>query len=174
MLAAADELADNGEEVTVANLAAQSGVSEVTIYRRWGTAVNVVLDAAVHDMGRANPIKPTGNLKRDLTKWARYVEQNLAAPRGQRVLEALMTVRAATDPTASVNALRYLRLRAENIQQAIDASEPPTTITVEDVLDKILAPICLRLLVGYKPTRTVAQLVSDLLASHPNTKHRTA
>ncbi|HUH72511.1 MAG TPA: TetR/AcrR family transcriptional regulator [Mycobacterium sp.] len=177
VLAAADELADNGEEVSVAALAARSGVSEVTIYRRWGSAQNVVLEAAVRDNIRRVPIKPTGDLKRDLTNWARNAEHNLATPRGRRLLEAMMAVlSAADDPTATVNAQQYLQVRTEQVQRAIDASEPPTAITVEDVLDKVLAPIYLRQLVGYKPPRSVVQLVSDLLASCPNVdsaQHRT-
>src|ERR1700754_3775210 len=80
VLAAAEELADSGEQVSVAVLASRSGVSEVTIYRRWGTAENVVLEAAVRELNERLPLKPSGDLKRDLTTWARNAERNLATP----------------------------------------------------------------------------------------------
>ena len=176
VLAAADELSDSGEEISVAALALRSGVSEVTIYRRWGTAENVVLEAAVRETDQRLPLKATGDLKRDLTTWARNAEQSLATPRGRRLLAALIGVMSATeDPIATVNARRYLALRTSQIQQVIDASDPPAAITVEDVLDKVLAPVYLRRLFAYKPPRSVGRLVSDLLTDPPNVdtaKHR--
>jgi hypothetical protein len=72
------------------------------------------------------------------------------------------------DPAATVNVRQYLQLRAKQIQRVLDASDPPTTITVEVVLDQALAPIFLRRLFGYKQSRSAAQLVSDLLAAAPN------
>lgn len=169
VLAAADELADSGEEVSVAALASCSGVSEVTIYRRWGTAENVVLEATVREINQRLPLKPTGDLKRDLTSWARNAEQDLATPRGRRLLAALVGVMSATDdPTATVNARRYMAVRTSQIQRVIDAFDPSAAITVEDVLDKVLAPIYLRRLFGYKHSRSVTQLVTDLLAGPPN------
>jgi AcrR family transcriptional regulator len=160
-------LADSGEEVSVAALASRSGVSEVTIYRRWGSAENVVLEAAVRDTARRVPLEPTGDLERDLTSWARNAERSLTTPRGRRLLDALLGVMATDDPAAAVNARRYLALRASRIQQVIDAADPPTTITVEDVLDGVLAPIYLRRIFGYKPSHGAAQLVSDLSGRCP-------
>jgi len=58
------------------------------------------------------------------------------------------------------------------IQGVLDASDPPTTLTVGDVLDQVLAPIYLRRLFGYKGSRSAAQLVSDLLAGRHNTHTR--
>jgi hypothetical protein len=173
VLAAADELADSGEEVNVAALASRSGVSEVTIYRRWGTAQNVVVEAAVRDTARRLPLKPTGHLQHDLTAWARNAERSLATPRGGRLLAAVVGVRLTTDaPTEAVNVRHYLDLRASQIQGVLDASDPPTTLTVGDVLDQVLAPIYLRRLFGYKGSRSAAQLVSDLLAGRHNTHTR--
>lgn len=169
VLAAAEELADSGEQVSVAALASRSGVSEVTIYRRWGTAENVVLEAAVRELNERLPLKPSGDLKRDLTTWARNAERNLATPRGRRLLAALIGVQSATgDPAGTLNARRYMALRISQIQQVIDASDPPVAVTVEDVLENVLAPVYLRQLFGYKSPRSVAQLVTDLLSGRIN------
>jgi AcrR family transcriptional regulator len=172
VLAAADDLADSGEEVSVAALASRSGVSEVTIYRRWGNAQNVVVEAAVSDTVRRLPLKPTGNLQRDLTDWARNAERSLATRRGGRLLAAVMGARLTNDaPTDAADVRRYLDLRASQVQAVLDAADPATTLTVGDVLDQVLAPIYLRRLFGYRGSRSAARLVSDLVAG-PRNAHR--
>jgi AcrR family transcriptional regulator len=165
VLAAADALAGRGQDVTVAALASQAGVSEVTIYRRWGTADHVLLDAAVHDVVRDLPITPTGNLRHDLTNWARNVEESLTTPRGGRLLATVARVRLGHDGAAEASAVRsYLEQRAAQIQAVIDAASPAAKVTVTDVLDRVLAPVYLRYLFGYQPESPSAeQLVSDLL-----------
>jgi AcrR family transcriptional regulator len=166
VLAAADDLADSGEEVTVAALAARSGVSEVTIYRRWRTADHVLLDAAVRDTSRRLPLTPTGNLRHDLTRWAQDAERSLATPRGRRLLAAVGRITLSPDGAAPAASARpYLQQRAAEIQQLIDAADPPAQITVPDVLDRVLAPLYLRQLFGYTPaSRHPDQLVAGLLA----------
>ena len=59
----------------------------------------------------------------------------------------------------------YLKHRGAQIQQLIDAADPPAKVTVPQVLDRVLAPIYLRYLFGYRPSSPVEQLVSDLLDS---------
>src|SRR3974377_717574 len=100
VLAAADDLAGGGDEVTVAALAARSGVSEVTIYRRWRTADHVLLGAAGRDTSQRLPLTPTGNLRHDLTRWAQNAERSLATPRGRRLLAAVARITPSPDGAA--------------------------------------------------------------------------
>jgi len=165
VLAAADELAERGGEITVAALAERSGVTEVTIYRRWRTADNVLLDAAVRDVGAWLPITPTGDLRGDLAAWARGVENSLTTLRGRRLLAAAFRVRLGLQETGEEASIPYVEQRGAQIQQLIDAADPPAKVTVPQVLDRVLAPIYLRYLFGYRPSSPVEQLVSDLLDS---------
>jgi AcrR family transcriptional regulator len=165
VLAAADELAERGGEITVAALAERSGVTEVTIYRRWRTADNVLLEAAVRDVGAWLPITPTGDLRADLADWARGVEKSLTTLRGRRLLAASFRVRLSFQETGEEAAIPYVKQRGAQIQQLIDAADPPAKVTVPQVLDRVLAPIYLRYLFGYPPSSPVEQLVSDLLNS---------
>jgi AcrR family transcriptional regulator len=165
VLAAADELAEGGGEVTVAALAERSGVTEVTIYRRWRTADNVLLDAAVQDIGAWLPITPTGDLRADLAGWARGVEASLATLRGRRLLAAAFRVRLGLQETEEEPAMPYLKHRGAQIQRLIDAADPPAKVTVPQVLDRVLAPIYLRYVFGYQPSSPIEQLVSELLNS---------
>lgn len=163
VLAAADELAERGGEVTVAALAERSGITEVTIYRRWRTVDNVLLDAAVSDIGSWLPVTPTGDLQADLSDWARGVEKSLTTLRGRRLLAAAFRVRLSLQETGEKAGLPYLKQRGAQIQQLIDAADPAAKVTVPQVLDRVLAPIYLRYVFGYPPSSPVEQLVSDLL-----------
>jgi hypothetical protein len=149
----------------VAALAERSGVTEVTIYRRWRTVDNVLLDAAVCDIGSWLPIACTGDLQADLANWARGVEKSLTTPRGRRLLAAAFRVRLGLPETEEEAGIPYLKQRGAQIQQLIDAADPPAQITVPQVLDRVLAPIYLRYVFGYVPSSPVEQLVSDLLNS---------
>lgn len=162
VLQAATALADGGDtEITVAALAGLSGVSEVTIYRRWGSAGNVVLEAAVEDVNRRMPLEPTGDLRHDLIRWARGLQGSIASPRGWRLLSAVMSAASRGDHPA---VRKYLALRREPLQGLIDAAQSPVAVTVEDVLDRIAAPLYLRQLMHYQAPRGPEELVDDLLA----------
>jgi hypothetical protein len=70
----------------VAALGARSGVPGVTIYWRWRTADNLLLEAGVRGVKRRLPLTPSGNLQRGLTRWSQNAERGPATPRGQRLL----------------------------------------------------------------------------------------
>lgn len=162
VLQAATVLADRGEtQITVAALAGLSGVSEVTIYRRWGSADNVVLEAAVEDVNRRLPLEPTGDLRHDLIRWAHGLQGSIASPRGRRLLSAVMSATSRGDHPA---VREYLALRREPLQALIDAAQSPVTVTVEEILDRIAAPLYLRQLLHYEVPRGPEELVDDLLA----------
>jgi hypothetical protein len=164
VLAAADELAGHQGEITVAAPAERSGVTEVTIYRRWRTADNVLLDAAICDIGSWLPITPTGDLQADLASWARDVEKSLTTPRGRRLLAAAFRVRLGLQETEEDAGIPCLKQRGALIQQVIDAADSPAKITVPQVLDRVLAQIYLRYVFGYEPSSSVEHLVSGLLS----------
>jgi hypothetical protein len=123
------------------------------------------LDAAVRDVSVWLPVAPTGNLQADLAGWARCVEKSLTTLRGRRLLAAAFRVRLSLQETREEADIPYIKHRGAQIQQLIDAADPPAEITVPQVLDRVLAPIYLRYVFGYVPSSPVEQLVSDLLNS---------
>jgi hypothetical protein len=127
----------------------------------------VLLDAAVHQLGKQLPVTPTGDLRHDLTTWARGAERSLNTPIGRRLLIALARVRHGENPTAGAAIVgSYMQQRGAQLQQLLDAADPPTTtIGVSEVLDRVLAPMYLRYSFGYQPaTPSVEDLVRDLLS----------
>jgi AcrR family transcriptional regulator len=159
VLDAADALADAGEEtVTVRRLAAASGISEPTIYRRWRTAENVLLDATVRRLTEQSPVAVTGDLRADLVAWATELEAGLATPAGQRFLEAVVRARGSSAETLAP----YLAQRVEQLRELLDADHAPVTLTVETLLDHVLAPLYVRQMLGY-PGGSAADLVDRVL-----------
>lgn len=166
VLAAAADLAASADpaSITVAALAGRSGVSEVTIYRRWGTADNVLVEAAVEHAKGRRPIPLTGDVRADLTAWAKAVEDAVADQSGLGLLTAVAAAAAHGSQYSLQDLLEPLR---ERLQTLLDMADPPATLTVEDTLDHIAAPLYLRRLLGYAhPARGPEQLVDDLLSKH--------
>ena len=161
VLDAADALvADGIERVTVRDLSATSGVSEPTIYRRWRTAENVLLEAAVRHLEASRPLPVTGDLRRDLIRWAENLQLGLATPAGLRFLSLLVNAQLRTDGADSVAG--FLDARMDALAELLRQDEAPPELTVERLLDHVLAPLYLRRMFGYPTSRRLAR---DLVAS---------
>ena len=166
-------LAEEGVEgVTVAEVAARSGVHPTSLYRRWGTVEALVLDVAVSRVSAQSPIPDTGSLRNDLFSYASQAAADVGRPDGLAFLRAVITAADSANSTAagspshattasasgaaadSANSadprLPFLAARGAQLQTMLDRAaergEPPLDYT--DVLDGILAPIYLRLLFG--------------------------
>lgn len=155
-------LAEEGvEAVTVAEVAARSGVHPTSLYRRWGTVEALVLDVAVSRVSAQSPIPDTGSLRNDLFSYASQAAADVGRPDGLAFLRAVITAADSANSTAADSAsgaaadsadprLPFLAARGAQIQTMLDRAaergEPPLDYT--DVLDGILAPIYLRLLFG--------------------------
>ncbi len=152
-------LAEEGVEgVTVAEVAARSGVHPTSLYRRWGTVEALVLDVAVSRVSAQSPIPDNGSLRNDLFSYASQAAADVGRPDGLAFLRAVITAAdsanstaadspsgAATDPRLPFLAARGAQLQTM-LDRAAERGEPPLDYT--DVLDGILAPIYLRLLFG--------------------------
>jgi len=155
-------LAEEGVEgVTVAEVAARSGVHPTSLYRRWGTVEALVLDVAVSRVSAQSPIPDTGSLRNDLFSYASQAAADVGRPDGLAFLRAVSTAAGSANSTAAGSAnsaatdsadprLPFLAARGAQIQTMLDRAaergEPPLDYT--DVLDGILAPIYLRSLFG--------------------------
>lgn len=164
VLDAADEILTGGDEhITVRRLSEISGVSEPTIYRRWRTAENVLVEAAVRHLSHQSPVRITGDLRTDLIAWATGVERSIATRAGVRFLSTIINARAA-QPDASVEILAPLMSRRlEQLRGLLDAAGAPASLTVGCLLDHVLAPLYVRQLLGYAPENGAPDLVDAVL-----------
>src|SRR3954453_8098435 len=88
------ELAEHGlTGTTMEGVARRAGVNKTTLYRRWGSKEELVLDALLELGERRVPIPDTGSLRDDLLKVAREIVASVSTPEADAVVRA-----AAADP----------------------------------------------------------------------------
>ncbi|MBT2411509.1 TetR/AcrR family transcriptional regulator C-terminal ligand-binding domain-containing protein [Streptomyces sp. ISL-12] len=87
LAAAVDLLSSEGlAGATVAAVARAAGVHETSVYRRWKTRENLILDALTEGLDSALPIPDTGRLRDDLLAFFTQLARLLATPQGQALL----------------------------------------------------------------------------------------
>src|SRR6201986_3287208 len=58
-------LSCSADDLSIRDVAQRAGVHETSIYRRWGTRANLILDAVQGEIEAAVPPPDTGSLRRD-------------------------------------------------------------------------------------------------------------
>lgn len=149
-------------EVTLPQVAERAGIHHATVYRRWGTLQNLVVDAVITRFYTDPPIGDTGGLRSDLEALALRAVDTLTGPYSTALLGALAAVRTAADPLPSDLGMRRQHVEAILERSRERGQDPPTA---DEVLDRILGPLYARLLFGTPVTAELAlDLVDRLLA----------
>ena len=145
--------------LTMKEISSRSGVHEATLYRRWRDVDSLVFDAVteriVHDLA----IPDTGSLRGDLQAWATRAARDLASPDGYALLEALVRAHltgTGGDEDAALRrsrGRRYVEKRSSQLEAAFERARQrgETAPALAEVLDRVLAPIYLRVIFGYRP-----------------------
>ncbi|WP_021591617.1 TetR/AcrR family transcriptional regulator C-terminal ligand-binding domain-containing protein [Actinomadura madurae] len=149
--------------VTVPAVAARSGVHHTSIYRRWGTVQNLLLDVILANVTRAVPTPDTGSLRGDVRQFARDAAHAFQDPLRAALAQAIFAL-PADDGTIR---RRYWARRYETLRPMFDRAErrgetPPSP---QDVVERILAPLYFRRFVTGRPVtnRFLDGLVDDAL-----------
>ncbi|GGZ02653.1 TetR/AcrR family transcriptional regulator [Streptomyces poonensis] len=71
---------------TVAAVARSAGVHETSVYRRWKTRENLILDALTAEVDTALPIPDTGRVDEDLVRYFRSLARLLGTAQGRALL----------------------------------------------------------------------------------------
>ena len=162
-------LAEEVPEVLISEVAERAGVHPSTIYRRWGSAENLVLDVALARVQEESPIPATGDLRADLVAYATRLVTDLARPGGLAFLTAATA--AMRQPGGEISGISILNRRGDEMRAMLDrAGQEAGDLTFIDVIDGILAPIYLRVLFGAGDTLTpeaIERLVDRLVPPRP-------
>jgi AcrR family transcriptional regulator len=162
VLAATRELLASGEEPTIAEVAARSGIHATTIYRRWRTIESLVLDVAVEAVTAESPVPASGDLEADLR---RYVRQLLTAIRTRGQLVLFQALQSAARQAGSVDELEaVIGPRVAQFQAMLDAAGV-TRIDGMRLVELIIAPAYFRAQVGapFDPDDDTDRLVDTAL-----------
>jgi AcrR family transcriptional regulator len=149
------ELAEHGlGGTTMEGVARRAGVNKTTLYRRWGSKEELVLDALLELGERRVPIPDSGSLRDDLLTVAREIVVSVSTPEADAVIRA-----AAADPgpdsklVAAVREFWAVRfgLLGTMVERAIERGELPAGTDPKPLIEGLLGGIYLRLLVTREP-----------------------
>jgi AcrR family transcriptional regulator len=144
------ELADVGySALSVESVAKRAGVGKTTLYRRWGTREELVLEAMLERAGERISVPDTGSLREDLLELAGTAAANAATPEVAAMARAV-AAESPYDPRLAAANRRFwaerLTLDGAIIERAIERGEIESGIDPVRVIESVLGPIHLRLL----------------------------
>ncbi|MGH1524738.1 TetR/AcrR family transcriptional regulator [Leifsonia sp. L25] len=142
------------ERVTVPMIAERAGVNPTSIYRRWGDLPTLINDIATYHLDPERPLVDRGDLRDDLTDWARGIVAHFRKP----VNAALLRGGASAAGERTSDCLRNRRTEAGMLL----ARHPETAVTEDDVMDVVIAPIIYRVI--FQPWRLGDSTAEDVVA----------
>ena len=173
--ATVDVLYESGyEALSVREVAERADVHESSIYRRWGTKDNLVVDALLSRMSQVVPTPDTGSLREDLLATLRAVAAFLGTPLGENL--ALMALR---NDLAILDAARdkfwndrFTRASAI-LDRAEERGELRSGVDRFLTIETLVGPLYLRFLLTREPLsesvlETVVNLVLTGIAVEPS------
>ena len=168
--AALELLAEEGfEGMSVEGIAARAGVGKTTIYRRWATKEDVIIDA-VRGIHAEVPVIDTGNLRDDLLTLAKGTQREGPRSAIERLLPRALSVAQTNPAVFEVYRERLIAPRLKVIRQlierAIERGEVRADLDPQLVVDMFTGALFFRMLitshVAPPPPDFAEQLVNTL------------
>jgi AcrR family transcriptional regulator len=157
-------LGEQGADALAVNeVALRAGVHETSIYRRWGTREDVIIDALLSNSEQLLPIPDTGSLRTDLVAFAVSLEAYLNSPLGGALARALVS--SGTEAMRDQFWEGRYALASQMITRAIERGEVPASTDPQLALEALVGPIHFRALLTRQPTdeQYATRLVEMLL-----------
>jgi len=163
------ELADRGySALSLESVAQRAGVHKTTLYRRWGTREELVLEAMLERAGQRISVPDTGSLRQDLLELLRTAAANAATPEVMAMARAVASESPHDGRLAAANRRFWaerLALDAAIVERAMERGEVRAGIQPRHVIEAVLGPIHLRLLLtGETPDPAFLAAVVDIVA----------
>ncbi|WP_433724375.1 TetR/AcrR family transcriptional regulator [Nocardia sp. CA-129566] len=149
--AALEELAEVGYAAfSLDAVARRAGAHKTTLYRRWGTPDDLLLEAMTEAAQESVPIPDSGALRSDLLAYLEAIVENLRSP----LVDAVARVYAAEaprNPRFAETGRRFWAMRFASArpitERAIERGELPESTDPDRIIELLLGPVYLRLLV---------------------------
>ena len=166
LAAAIEELsARDYADISVESIAARAGVHKTTVYRRWGSKVEIIKQALIGAAGAHIRVPDTGSVDGDLLLLARAVQVVLSPQQGAAITTALIVGGLASTELAEVMR-QFWEVRLEAISAIVDRAvsrgELPAGTDPVALMRTLAAPLYYQLLVARVP---VTEADADLAAA---------
>ena len=142
--------------VSVDMIAARSGVSKATIYRRWRSREELI-QATIDGMRRPARDPDTGSLRGDLAALLEELVEFLNRPVAGKVFAAFLNAAVRNPELSALNREMTRDVRSvyeRAIQRAIERKELVSDVDVRLLIDMLISPFLYRLLVDNADART--------------------
>ncbi|MDX3696514.1 TetR-like C-terminal domain-containing protein [Streptomyces europaeiscabiei] len=146
--------AEGLEGARIADIAARAHVHETSVYRRWGTRTNLILEALSHRLDTELPCPDTGSTHEDLTLFFTALAAFLATPTGRALARIAL---APSDDVTQSEELRqkFWTARLDRagllLQRGIARGDLPEHADPEFLLEALAGPLHLRILQRDQP-----------------------
>jgi AcrR family transcriptional regulator len=122
------------EKVTIPLVAERAGVNPTSVYRRWGDAAALLNDIATYRLDPGRTLPSSGDLRADLTAWARELVEHYRKP----INAALLRGGSASAGEQETDCLRNRRA------EALVILGDTAALSADEVIDGIIGPIVYR------------------------------
>ena len=138
-------LVEEGHEAaTIQRIAERSGLHPSSIYRRWPSRRELILDAAYRDLHRAH-VEPTGDIRKDLTRFLEVYYETFDSPVARAAMPALLASGPrewARTPEAWLRV--SVRPQFRDILHAAPSDTVDSSVDVDDVFDLVVGAVLAR------------------------------
>lgn len=148
------ELSDTGwDSMSVERIAERSGIHKTTIYRRWGSADRVALEALLERGSEGIPIPDTGDVRLDLIALGRSIAESISEPIGRSVSAAAIGASDSSSIRAIADAFWSERFEQAGsiVTKAIDRDQLPAATPPDRIIEGVAAPVWFRVMVSRLP-----------------------
>jgi AcrR family transcriptional regulator len=177
------ELAETGySALSLESVARRAGVHKTTLYRRWGTREDLVLEAMLDRADEHISVPNTGALREDLLELAQTAAANATSPEVAAMARAVVAQMPHDSRLAAANRRFWderLALDAMIVKHAIERGEVAPGTQPRQVIESVLGPIHLRLLLTGEPIgadvlRGIVDIVVDGIMQRRGQGRRTS
>jgi AcrR family transcriptional regulator len=146
-----DLIAERGlAGVTHHAVAKRAGVNPTTIYRRWPTISELVMDALNANSADSIPIPDTGSIRSDLTQVLVEVRDLITSQRGRALVNAM--IGSPHDVDVASHAQSFWETRhsvvGEIVRRAVERGELPVGVDEQLILETAAAPLYFRIFIA--------------------------
>ncbi len=158
--------------LSIKAVAEAAGTTTPTIYRRWSSKAELVLETVFRTDG-PDVVADTGDLEADVATMVRWSLEKLGHPAGRAALAGLLGEPAGTQPGLHDQLVGVWRQVAERLRRAVDAGEARADLDIEAQVSAIAGPAMLaaavygEAVVTDKWVSSLSAIALDGIRAHP-------